>query len=82
MFVLFYAHHLDHKVHVPLVLIAGDWSVGPDHQSAVHLGRQVHVLTWPRKSGRGGGGDEKKGWVKWWIRREEEKCGGAYRKVF
>lgn len=81
MFVLFCAHHLDHKVHVSLVLITGDWSVSPDHQGAVHLGRQVHMLTWPRRSGveveRGG---EKKGWVKW-IRREEEKCGDAYRKV-
>lgn len=54
MFVLFCAHHLDHKVHVSLVLITGDWSVGPDHQSAIHLGRQVHVLTWARRSGGGG----------------------------
>lgn len=75
MFVLFCAHHLDHKVHVSLVLIAGDWSVGPDHQSAVHLGRQVHVLTWPRTS------VDKKVLVKWWIRREEEKCGDTYRRV-
>lgn len=51
VFVLFCAHHLQHKVYESLVLITGDWSVGPHHQSAVHLGRQVHVLTWGVKGG-------------------------------
>lgn len=51
VFVLFRAHHLHHKVYESLVLITGDWSVGPHHQSAVHLGRQVHVLTWGVKGG-------------------------------
>lgn len=48
---LFSAHHLHHEVYESLVLVAGDWGVGPDHQSAVHLGRQVHVLTWRAREG-------------------------------
>lgn len=30
--------YLYHKVDESLVLITGDWSVGSDHQTAVHLG--------------------------------------------
>lgn len=29
-----------------MVLITGHWSVGPDHQAAVHLGGEVDVLAW------------------------------------
>lgn len=49
--VLVCTSHLHHKVDVSLVLITGDWSVGPDHQSALHLGWEVHVLTWGVKGG-------------------------------
>lgn len=38
MFALFCANYLDHKVDISLVLITGDWSVGSDHQTAIHLG--------------------------------------------
>lgn len=69
MFLLLCVSYLDHKIDVSLVLITGDRSVGSDHQIAVHLGWQVHVLTWCR--GQRGG---------WRVSRFEgmrgqEKCG-------
>lgn len=59
-------NYLDHQVNISLVLITGDWSVGSDHQTAVHLGWQVHMLTCSaaqrgresREDGWGGGCEE------------------------
>lgn len=38
--------YLDHEVDESLVLVAGHRRVRSDHQVAVHLGREVHVLSW------------------------------------
>ena len=40
--------YLDNQVHKALVFIAGDRRVRPDHQSPVHLSRQIHMLSCTR----------------------------------
>lgn len=41
-----YPPYLDDTIHIALVLIAGDGSVGPDDKTAVDAGREVDMFAW------------------------------------
>lgn len=42
----FQPSYLDDKIHIALVLIAGDGSVRPDDQAAIDPGREVDMFAW------------------------------------